>query len=473
MLHEAIPTSGAEPEARIVDAVGDVARPRANVAFNRNLASMPGESGTWPAITNMIGMTQLGVEHIVGQVRRYGPIYRQMMGPTPAVFVSDADLLASATRNEDKAWSTALAYRSLFSPVMPGVETMDSLVTLDFDQHRDARRIMQPAFSPSALEGYVEIAQGTFEQAVERMLRRGRSQFKAEARRLFADVAGRIFMGIEDPNEAKQLDRATAAVWSSLTLLVKNALLSSAWRRALRGYETLHDSLLARVPERRNGSGRDLFSRLCREQTEPLDDERLVRGFIGILMGAFDTTSLATTSMAYLLAKHPDWQERLRQEAIAVAKDEPGYAGLKQLELHERVWKETLRLFPLALGLPRVTLRDVEFQGHRIPAGTFVSVMMAPVMRDPRYWTSPDQFDPDRFGPDRAEDKRHRGAYLPFGSGAHACIGLSLAALEAKTLWRTLLPRARIRLAKDYRGRHQFRPLGVVSGDVELIVERV
>ena len=138
-------------------------------------------------------------------------------------------------------------------------------------------------------------------------------------------------------------------------------------------------------------------------------------------------------------------------------------------EQHERVWKETLRLYPLVIGLPRVTLRDVEVLGHRVPSGTFVSALSATVLRDPRYWTSPASFDPARFDPDRAEDKRHRDAYLPFGSGAHACIGLSLANLEAKTFWRTLLPKARIRLARDYHARHQFRPLGVVSGPVERI----
>jgi cytochrome P450 len=466
-------SDGAHPqnldrESRILAAVGDVARPRANVVFNRELEGVPGESGLWPAIANTFGLTRRGVAHVTSQVRRYGPVFHQMMGANSVVFVSDAELLASIARNEDKTWSTALAYRSLFSPVMPGVETLDTLATLDFDQHRNARRVLQPAFSPAALESYAEVAQRAFEPEIERWVKRGRVRFKADARRLFADVAGRIFMGISDPSEAKWLDKATGDVWASVTVLVKNALLSPAWRRALRGYESLHNTLLARVPERRTSEGRDLFSRLCREQTEPFDDPRLVRSFFGILMAAFDTTSLATTSMAYLLAKHPDWQERLRAEVSQV---EPGYAGLKQLELLDRAWKETLRLYPLALGLPRVALRDVELQGHLIPAGTFTIALVGPVLRDPRYWTSPEQFDPDRFAADRAEDKRHRGAYLPFGSGAHACIGLSLATLEAKIFWRTLLSKARIKLANNQPVRHQFTPLGSVSGPVELVLE--
>jgi cytochrome P450 len=470
-LRNAIDPQVLDRESRIVATVGDVARPRANIVLNRELAGIPGESGLWHGIANTLGVTQLGVAHLQAQVRRYGPIYRHMIGGDAAVFVSDADLLASIARNEDKTWSTALAYRRLFSPVMPGVETHDTITTLDFDQHRDARRLLQPAFSPAALESYTEVAQSAFDPEIERWVKRGRVQFRAEARRLFADVAGRIFLGISDPSEAKWLDKATADVWASLTVLVRSALLNPTWRRALRGYQSLYSTLLTRVPGRRSSGGHDLFSLMCRGQTEPFDDARLVRTFFGILMAAFDTTSLATTSMAYLLAKHPDWQERLRAEALAVSPAAAGFAGLKQLELHDRAWKETLRLYPLALGLPRFALRDVELLGHSIPAGTFVNALIGPVLRDPRYWTSPDQFDPDRFAPDRAEDKRHRGAYLPFGSGAHACIGLSLATLEAKTFWRTLLSRARIKLARNYRARHHFRPLGSVSGPVELILE--
>ena len=37
----------------------------------------------------------------------------------------------------------------------------------------------------------------------------------------------------------------------------------------------------------------------------------------------------------------------------------------------------------------------------------------------------------------------------------------------------TMLTRCRFRLERDYEGRHGFSPLGVVSGDVALVVERL
>ena len=62
---------------------------------------------------------------------------------------------------------------------------------------------------------------------------------------------------------------------------------------------------------------------------------------------------------------------------------------------------------------------------------------------------------------------------MPFGAGAHACIGLQLATAEVKGFWHTMLTRCRFRLERDYEGRHGFSPLGVVSGDVALVVERL
>jgi cytochrome P450 len=188
------------------------------------------------------------------------------------------------------------------------------------------------------------------------------------------------------------------------------------------------------------------------------------------MAAAFDTTSATVTSMAYALATHPEWQDKLAAEARALP-ERIGTDELKKLELCDRAWRETLRRYPVAANLPRRPLRDVELAGHRIPAGAMVLVMTSPLHLDPEVWTNPTEFDPDRFSPERAEDKRRRGSYLPFGNGAHACIGAQLSTMEAKAFWFSFLRRARIRLARSYKARHQFRPVGTVSGDVDLIVE--
>jgi cytochrome P450 len=177
--------------------------------------------------------------------------------------------------------------------------------------------------------------------------------------------------------------------------------------------------------------------------------------------------------MAYLLAKNPNWQDRLRAEARGVGQSRISYEGTKGLEATERAWKETLRLMPVTLGIPRCALRDVELGGLRIPAGAFVSATNSTALRNRACWTEPTRFDPDRFSDERAEDRKNKGLFLPFGSGAHACIGMHLSTVEAKAFWHAMLTRCQFRLAHDYEARHTLAPLGTVSGNVELSIERV
>jgi cytochrome P450 len=293
---------------------------------------------------------------------------------------------------------------------------------------------------------------------------------------VFANVASQIFMGIDDPAQSRMLDLALVDFWGALLALVKQPALSSKWRKGMRGHRILREALRAQVDARRAGNGTDLFSRMCRtgkEDLEWLDDDTVVRLFLGVMVAAFDTTSLATTSMAYLLAKNPAWQDRLRAEG---RKLEPGrlrYDDAKRLEEHDWVWKETLRLFPVAMNFPRRAVREVRLGEHRIPAGTLVFAQLSSIMRDPTWWTRPAVFDPERFSPARAEDKRHKGAFMPFGAGPHVCIGMQLAGLEVKAFWHTLLSKYRIRLARDYPVRHEARPLGAVSGPVDVVLDRL
>lgn len=148
------------------------------------------------------------------------------------------------------------------------------------------------------------------------------------------------------------------------------------------------------------------------------------------------------------------------------------YEDTKRLEAADRAWKETLRLVPITGGIPRYTFRDVQLGEWRIPAGTFVNTMVGPA-RGGSGWTNPDRFDPDRFAEGRTEDRNQKGLFLPFGSGAHSCIGMSLATLEVKAFWHAMLTRCEFRLAHDYEARHTYVPLGVVSGAVSLVVEPV
>jgi len=466
-------SSPADVLERIRAQVGDLGRPRAGLDPVTALDHLPGRTGMIAGLQNLYGMRTRGGDHLRDLVVRHGKVFRYPLGPIPCVWVTDADALSEITRNASRTWSAALGWRLLFDGIDPSRPYMDAPGNLDFEPHKDIRKLLQPGFSAAAMTSYVGATFDQAETAIDDWLAAGRVRFKPAARRLFAGIAGRVFLGGSDPRETELLDRTIAALWKGAQAVSKRAWLSPAWRRALGSWRELHQLLHPTIAARRSGEAPDLFSRTCRAAPEIdwVDDDTLFSCFVGVMMAAFDTTSMGVINMAYLLATHPEWQDRLYEEGrdlpARLTSDE-----LKQLEQCDRAWRETLRRYTIAPFLPRRPLCDVELAGHHIPAGAMVGVMIAPLHLDPEVWTAPERFDPDRFSPERAEDRRKRGAYLPFGAGAHACIGAQLSTMEAKAFWHAFLRRARIRLARPYVARHEIRPLGAVSGDVELIVER-
>jgi cytochrome P450 len=439
------------------------------------LAHFPGETGLLAGVRTLVGVMRRGNAHLLEQVRRFGPVHRMHVGGLSLLAVAEPELILRIVRNDDRAFSAALAWRTSLDGLDSSSSTVDAPLTLDAEPHRQARRLLQPAFNAPALASYLEMMLPRFERAANEWIQRGRVAFKEEIRRLLAIVSARIFVGIDDDREGEMLDRALADIWGAQLVVVRNRFLSLRLRRAERGYRRLREVLRARVDERRASGQKDLFSRLCSESGGPswLGDDGLVRLFIGVMLGAFDTTSSALASMGYLLAKYPDWQERLRQEAILVGPGPISHDDSKRLEATDRVWRETLRLFPVAPDAFRVALRDIDLGPWHIPAGAGVFPLLGAVMHDADWWTDPQRFDPDRFTEERAEDKKHKGLFLPFGAGVHACIGAQLANLEVKAFWHTMLTRCRFRLDPDYDGYHRYVPLGIVSGDVAIRVDRV
>ena len=83
---------------------------------------------------------------------------------------------------------------------------------------------------------------------------------------------------------------------------------------------------------------------------------------------------------------------------------------------------------------PRGVVKEFEFAGYRVPAGTRVRLALAAGHRLPHVFENPEVFNPDRFVPPREEDKRHPYALATFGRGPRACIGGSFAQLEVKAL---------------------------------------
>lgn len=175
-----------------------------------------------------------------------------------------------------------------------------------------------------------------------------------------------------------------------------------------------------------------------------IDEPLVVLQGAEMLMAAYDTVGTAITTTAYFITVHPDIQQRVRKEAAAVLAEGPlTYDSLNQLPLLEACVQEALRLVPILHRHFRIAVRDWEYDGVRIPAGTETIIPVTPLHRNPDVFPDPDNFDPDRW---LGEDRRTLGQYhfMPFGLGPRSCIGSRLGIMECKFVLAMLLQKYRL-----------------------------
>jgi len=124
-------------------------------------------------------------------------------------------------------------------------------------------------------------------------------------------------------------------------------------------------------------------------------------------------------------------------------------ADVPRLKILDATIRETLRLFPPAIGVfLRQATEDVTIGGYEIPRLSLVGLSSFVTHRDPRWFEDPEQFDPARFLPPRV-DQIPAGAYFPFGMGPRVCIGQSFAMTEMTLIAATLLQNFHVTLAQD------------------------
>ena len=193
------------------------------------------------------------------------------------------------------------------------------------------------------------------------------------------------------------------------------------------------------------------------------------------MMAAHDTLTSSLTSFIGELAADPEWQAKLRDEvgALGLAPGQPTtFDNLEAMPLTEMAFKEAMRLKPPVPSIPRRAIRDFTFKGFAIPAGTMVGVNPLFTHHMPEIWPDPDRFDPMRFT-EEAQRNRHRFAWVPFGGGAHMCLGLHFAYMQAKCFARHFLQNLSVSLAAGYKPEWQMWPIPKPRDGLQVTVKAV
>lgn len=403
--------------------------------------------------------------------RKYGDIVGVYMGHSPLLLVSNPDTIKE---NMVKEFSRTPNRPKTF---LPRNEMKYSLLNADDDQWRFLRNTLLPTFSSGKMRMMEPLFKAKYEQLLDNLTEKAKTGKPIDFKDVFGaytlDVIASTGFGM-DIDSQKNPDNDfvkytkkflnisftpilililifpkidTLLYWLGMSPFNRLEILSFFRRAVKRAVDQKmddskkHVDLLqlmlnahhdTHVDESENVQSYMYEGDANKWKARGLTMDEIVGNSILFLLVGYDTTSNALAFTAYNLATHSDCQEKLIEEIDGVlGKEPPTYDNVQKLEYLERVFCETLRLYPSACRTHRLAEKDIIVEGYTIPKGTDISFPIYSIHRDPRFWETPIKFDPERFTSEN-KARRHPYAYLPFGHGPRSCIGMRLAQVEMK-----------------------------------------
>ena len=162
-------------------------------------------------------------------------------------------------------------------------------------------------------------------------------------------------------------------------------------------------------------------------------------------LAGHETSASALAWALYLLATHPDWQDKVAGEAASFT---GAFSDLSKLPVTRDVFREALRLYPPVPMMVREAAQATRFRDRAVPKGAQIVVSPWHLHRHDRIWDNPDGFDPARWQ-DPASKPAQRDAYMPFSAGSRVCSGAGFAMIEGVVLLAQMVGQFRFAPVKE------------------------
>jgi cytochrome P450 len=370
-------------------------------------------------------------------LREWDPVHRM---PDGSHFLTRYDDCLAVYR-DPQSWSSdkTIDFRPNFGESLLYEHHTTSLVFNDAPYHTRVRKLLAPAFTPRAMKAL----QPRIERLVDRLLDRAGERGTID---LIEDFAAAIPMQlIGDMLGVPEGERGPLRDWSLAILGALEPVLSPAQRArgttAVAEFKLYLEDLVRRRLRGATGQEGEVLGQLIAGSAfaaspgeEQMSEQELLHNCIFLLNAGHETTTNLIGNGVDLLLRHPAAAATLRADPTCI----------------ETAVEEFLRMESSnQLGNRRAT-RDTSIGGTALPAGSYVHLCIGAANRDPAQFADPD----------RLELRRHPNRHLAFGTGVHACAGMSLARMEAQVAIGKLFARFRtIERASDFvrGGRLRFR----------------
>jgi cytochrome P450 len=387
--------------------------------------------------------------------RAYGDVVTFRFGPRRIFLLNHPDLI------ERVLVTDARHYRKHQGLQLFKVLLGNGLVTSEGDFWLRQRRLAQPAFLRQRVHAYGPIMVELTERHLAGWADGQERDLHVEMEELTGKIALKTLFDLEAEVDRHAFNAAHHQILRIIDARFRRLLRLPDWlptpenlrlRRALKHL----DAVLYRFVQlgrSRPHPGTDLLSVLLLAQDEDgsrMTDKQLRDETMTLFLAGHETTALTLTWSWYLLAQHPEAEERLAAEWRDVLGGRPpAVDDVPRLRFTECVVLEAMRLLPPVYVIGREAIDAVELGGYRARPGTTVLMSQWVTHRDPRWFDEPEKFRPERWE-DGLLNRLPKYAYYPFGGGPRVCIGNTFALLEAVLLLAAIGRRFRGRLVPGH-----------------------
>jgi len=333
------------------------------------------------------------------------------------------------------------------------------------DLWKQQRRIIDPAFAGGRLRDTFPAIKAAGDAAVARMapLADGTPQdIEPETSHAAADVIFRTLFSVPiedrvatDVFAAFKIYQRTQPILNLAAFIPGPRWMPRFFRRDTRMTARLIRRLITDMTTRRLAeitagiAPDDLATKIMTtadpETGQTFDVPQMVDQVAIFFLAGHETSAAALSWTLYLLAMHPDWQDRLALESQAW---DGSFAGLSGLRAVRDVFRESLRLYPPVPMMVRETKRPEVFRKRSVKVGAQVVLSPWHLHRHERIWDNPDAFDPNRWQTENGKNGQRTG-YMPFSAGPRVCTGAGFAMIEGVVLLAQLLSAYRFELVKE------------------------
>jgi cytochrome P450 len=427
----------------------------------------------WPDFVQAIATIQFRPTVMRRLHKRYGDIFSVRMPYGPHGSMVTVVLFADPEHiREIFAGPTDVFHAGEGNAALLDVMGEHSLLLLDEGGHVRAKRLLMPAFTGRAMDGYREMVADLAVEGIDQWPEQGNIVAAERMQAITLEIIIRVIFGIRDGERLAELRPLVARVAGAGIVDMlgwTNPVLQRVppWSRFAAALKRLDELLYAEIAERRAdgeaGERADLLSRMMRpdEHGESLTDAELRDQLVTFLLAGHETTATTLSWVLHELAHRP---EMLARACVAADRnDGDGDAFL------EAIVKETMRLRPVIFQATRTLTQPVEIAGYALPAGVVVSPALGLMGTHTEHHDDPLAFRPERFlGTSPAPN-----TWIPFGGGPRRCIGATFSLMESVEILREIL--TRYDLAPRDADEDKLRPHSIINAPhrgTRLVVSR-